>query len=312
MLLDNIMAVDADETIVADEMAALEFADAQSEFDDACAACDELQLATILGEAAEDFIALDNAEALAAAQKMFARFGEGCTVEGLGSKIKEFGEKSLEVLKQLWAKFTELIKRMFVNASGKLKKFRKLRAKVGGFGKSIKWINENKRVFLYTKGSLLDQIGKMSKEDALDVAYSVNALIDFNAALKSGVWNIKGNDSITVSNRKFWEEYKEAVRDAKDKGDSWSASDYKETPKILFTIEEAVEAGNSLEKKLEAYFKIEREVKAVKIKQLSVKEDTVDPKVFTRRMTRTISLVIITLAKQLGGVNAILANAKKA
>jgi len=310
MLLDNIMAVDADETIVASEMAELEFADAQSAFDDACADCDEVQLATILGESAGEFLALENEEALACAQKMFARFGEGCTVEGLGAKVKEFGEKSLEVLKQLWARFTELIKRMFVNIRGKMKKFKALRAKVGGFGTSVKWVNENKRVFLYCKGGSVKNLGVISKSIKKEVVAFEEIAGNVSKNLTKGVWNIKKKD--TDTNREFWDKYKEEVRNAKDKGDTWSASDYKKESNINDVLTHAIKYGGEIMDACDASLSMERIIKAVKIKTLDVTKNTVDPKIYVRRVTRMVSLLILTEAKMLGAVNAILANVKKA
>jgi len=310
MLLSNIMAVDADETSVADEMAELEFADAQSAFDDACADCDEVQLATILGESAEEFLALENEEALACAQKMFARFGEGCTVEGLGAKVKEFGKKSLEVLKQLWAKFTELIKRLFVNVRGKMKKFKALRAKVGGFGTSVKWVNDNKRVFLHCKGGSVKNLGVITKNIKKEVIAFEKLTGVVSTSLTKGIWDVKKKD--TETNREFWDSYKEEVRIAKDKGDTWSASDYKKETAINDVLKHAVTYGGDIMGACEDALDMEHVIKAVKIKTLDVEKNTVDPKIFIRRVTRMVSLLILTEAKMLGAINAILANVKKA
>lgn len=275
----------------------IELAALQADFEESCALGTELEVATILGTYAPKFMELGD-EAAELAQEMYLQFGEECTLEGIGANLKAFGEKAKEALKELWAKFKELVVRLVTNVNGTIAKFRGLKAKVLGLGDNVTYKNKEQEVSTHFMED---------GNDGADIAKAVRLVVK---QLTSGKWEVskKRFDDIIVESEAHWDRYKEAVKANKEKGHEYKAS----AQDAATTVTEYVKWGDDLVKTLLGQLDQEKIIKAVRIKDLDVEKDAIKPAQAVRRVSRLFSTCIIANARQLAACNKVLGNLKAA
>ena len=128
-----------------------------------------------------------------------------------------------------------------------------------------------------------------------------------SGALASGKWAITKADVVSELQKAedFWKSYKDSLAEMKAK------NEYKLDGDTKKTVADAKKLADMLVKDLKNLKDAEKTIKAVRVKDLDVKEEAMDPTTLIRRVTRLIAITTISEAKALSSVNAILANVKK-
>lgn len=285
-----------------------ELGDLQREFDEYCTEIESVELFDILHKSCLEFLELDNKEALVVMEKLLIRIDPYATLEGFIQSVGNLGKKLATTVRNIWEKFTAVIKRLLTRVRGIMKKYTSLSKKVKDMGNRAAWISTDKVVFLHSAINVKDMNG-LFKQFKKRMKVTWEMFTDMATSLENNYWPMKQGDYKVISkDLTYWNELRKTTALSKKEGRKWKASKYASDSAAYREIQDALRAGSEGMYNLNELLDCEAIIKRVRVRKLTRDANTVDPVKYIRRSAKLMTVSIIENARMLSSINSILGN----